>query len=178
MVKTSKDRRLSVHIHHLERLLQHQLRLSKVENRFPWIRFIVLIIGISSISTAARLGGYAAGILIAILSSTVFIGIVHQHQRIIQKIEKTRTHILWITSQAARMSLDWAGIPQSRSVKTNPDHPFEKDLNLIGDRSLHHLINIACSRGGNERLQAWLLNPNPNIEEIRARQGLVRELTP
>jgi hypothetical protein len=92
-----------------------------------------------------------------------------------------RRHTIWLhikTTHAARMTLDWARIPPSPAVPSDIGHAFANDLNLIGERSLHQLLDTAISRQGSARLRAWLLHPLTAPEQVRARQSLVRELMP
>jgi DNA mismatch repair ATPase MutS len=57
-----------------------------------------------------------------------------------------------------------------------PGHPFETDLDITGERSLHRLLDSAVTKEGSERLKSWLLNPRPDRHLIERRQTLVQEL--
>jgi hypothetical protein len=76
------------------------------------------------------------------------------------------------------MTLDWPRIPLPPAVPPDPEHPFAADLNLIGERSLHQLLDTTMSREGSARLRTWLLSPNLEPTQVRARQDCVRELRP
>src|ERR1043166_3400152 len=79
--------------------------------------------------------------------------------------------------QIARIHLDWERIPPADSTASAiAGHPFETDLDITGERSLHRLIDCAVTKEGSERLKSWLLNPRPNPELMQHRQKLVREL--
>ncbi|GCE16367.1 MutS family DNA mismatch repair protein [Dictyobacter kobayashii] len=58
------------------------------------------------------------------------------------------------------------------------DHPFETDLDISGERSLHRLLNTGVSLEGTLRLRDWLLELEPDSAIINDRQVLVRELIP
>jgi DNA mismatch repair ATPase MutS len=58
------------------------------------------------------------------------------------------------------------------------DHPFALDLDLVGERSLHQLVDTAVSLEGSQRLRDWLLTAAPDPASIQKRQMLVQELTP
>jgi len=79
--------------------------------------------------------------------------------------------------QIARIQLQWERLPDIDSARL-PDasHPFEGDLDITGERSLHRLLDCAVTREGSERLRSWLLSPRPDAELIAHRQRLVREL--
>ncbi len=76
------------------------------------------------------------------------------------------------------MRRDWLEIPEPVDIAGEPEHPFAADLNLIGRRSLLHLLDTTLSRGGLERLRSWLLYPVLDAEHVRQRQAVVRELVP
>lgn len=79
-----------------------------------------------------------------------------------------KTHI-------ARMNLDWENIPPVEDTREK-DHPFENDLQISGPGSLYQLISTCYSDEGRARLRQWLLNRVPDLEAIRTRQGIVRDL--
>ena len=54
--------------------------------------------------------------------------------------------------------------------------PFAHDLDMVGERSIHRLLDTAVSRGGSARLNNWLLATEPDSVQIERRQALVREL--
>lgn len=110
-------------------------------------------------------------VLLAIFS--VFVALHARLKRWIEAFEGwrriKRAHI-------ARMTLDWAGMPPAPKIDPIPDHPFEIDLDITGEFSLHRLLDTAVSREGSGRLRAWLLATAPDLDAIERRQALVREL--
>ena len=88
---------------------------------------------------------------------------------------------LWLDikrTQQARMTLDWDAIPEPPDYAPSPQHPFGNDLAITGRCSLQHLLDMTISQQGSQRLREWLLQPRPDLERIRTRQAVVRELTP
>jgi hypothetical protein len=141
-----------------------------------------------------RLGGFVTGVLVSLAAFllidatafwvTVFLAIiafaiiVAAHRRINAAIQR---HEVWLwhqRAQVARLRLDWAHIPPAFAAQPIAQHPFAADLNLCGDRSLHHLLNTAVTVEGSQRLADWLINPRPDARAIHNRQALVRELRP
>jgi len=82
--------------------------------------------------------------------------------------------------QAARIHLDWERLPFSDQAadQSSPDagHPFDADLDITGERSLHRLLDCAVTSEGSRRLQSWLLSKSPDPLIIKQRQSLVQEL--
>ena len=67
-------------------------------------------------------------------------------------------------------------MPKHQTFHVAADHPFDQDLNITGEYSLHRLLDICISRQGSERLKTWLLHTWPDLNKIAQRQNLVREL--
>ncbi len=76
------------------------------------------------------------------------------------------------------MTLDWPNIPALSAFQPQFDHPFEADLDIVGQYSLHRLFDVAVSAQGSARLRQWLTTTAPDIETIHRRQALVQELAP
>jgi hypothetical protein len=78
--------------------------------------------------------------------------------------------------QVARIHLDWERLPLSDQSPSEATHPFETDLDITGERSLHRLLDSAVTREGSRRLKSWLLGIRPDALIIKKRQSLVHEL--
>lgn len=105
-----------------------------------------------------------------------FILFVRAHRSIEEAVGR---HDIWRRikqTHVARMSLDWSQIPAASPVSPRLDHPFALDLDLVGDHSLLQLLDTAVSLEGSQRLSGWLLDTNPQLIHIAARQPLVAEL--
>src|SRR4030095_11952711 len=76
----------------------------------------------------------------------------------------------------ARINLDWDHLPATDHSPAEQNHPFELDIDVTGERSLHRLLDTAVTREGSFRLKSWLLNKAPDLLVIAKRQLLVREL--
>lgn len=150
--------------------------LSRASNRYSWIRLGVFLGG-----TALTIGSYyAAGAwlfwLVGAVALVVFGGVVRYHRQIDRTIARYTIWRRLKTSEIARIRLDWQHIPKPKRIEPQLDHPFETDLDIAGERSVHQLIDTATTYGGSQRLRAWLTNPIPDPALIAHRQALVREL--
>lgn len=128
---------------------------------------LILFLGPPALRAAAPLAGVA-----------LFSGVVILHRRLDQVRVRFLLAHKYTSQQLARASLDWDGIPDPPAIAASADHPFAADLNLLGRRSVHQLLDTATSRHGSERLADWLLDPTPDLAQIRRRQGLALELLP
>jgi len=120
----------------------------------------------------------AAGLLVLVVG-LLGLGILAFFHR---RIERTyRRHALWSRikdEQRARAQLDWNVIPAGSLAAEPVSHPFSNDLDLVGPRSVHQLLNIAVSAEGSRLLRRWLTVPEPDPALIRRRQRTIKELVP
>lgn len=75
------------------------------------------------------------------------------------------------------MTLAWDKLPAAKAFEVPTDHPFAVDIDLVGEFSLHRLLDTAVSREGSERLHQWLLDPNPDPGAVLERQQIIQELS-
>ncbi len=171
--KSARHRVLSRHV---ERLGAEIENLRELDQRYFWVRLAALVAGAVGLFLAYQ-SRQSSVFLIAIL---VFLGIfsivVYLNRRVRRSIFRFRLSRVYFKSQLARMGLDWGKIPSPSINPADEQHPFASDLNLIGDNSLHQLLNTAISRGGSLRLQEWLLKTEPDLDEVNSRQAGVKEL--
>lgn len=116
--------------------------------------------------------------LVVVGGIAAFIGAVRLHR---QTQAAFARHLHWRKikrEHQARLRLDWEHIPTAKAVLVTRDHPFASDLDLIGERSVHRLIDTSHSQEAGQRLADWLLTPVPDHAALQARQALVQELRP
>ena len=115
----------------------------------------------------------AAGVVLVTLA--LFSYLVLRHRRVASQIQWFEANKRLLSTRLARLRLDWDGIPPSRA-SVDANHPFAHDLDIIGDFSLHRLLDGAASSGGGARLLDWLTTLQPEIRAISARQSHISEL--
>lgn len=156
-------------------------RLSELEqrgDRLGWLRVGIFFGGIALSIVAFVLVGwwlFLPGIVLTIITFSVA---VFFHRRITRSIARHTILRHVTTSQIARIRLHWERIPAANADPPLAEHPFDLDLDISGNRSLHRLLNTAITSDGSHRLLSWLLNTHPDLAAIERRQALVRELTP
>lgn len=166
---------LSRHVRRVERQLADRQRRS---DRLSAVRLLLVVIGGPALWFAFFLGGGGPGAVLTVILIALFAAVVRVHRRIKASIQ---AHEVWLRikgMQVARIRLDWDALPRPRSDPPPDGHPFALDLDLVGERSLHRLLDTAVTREGGRRLLAWLLDTHPDPAAIRRRQALVRDLTP
>lgn len=172
MSKKTRLQSLSAQIQRFQQRLSHHRQRSQTFSR--WRALTLLIGGIATIG-AFNVATWLGWLILAI-SMAVFAPLVHVHRKLNRSIER---HEYWIEIkkvQQARIHLDWIKMPPTLNEPLE-EHPFAKDIHLTGPKSLMHLINVAISEGGQQRLRSWLLNAEPARDQILKRQTRVKELT-
>lgn len=157
--------------------LEHRLTgLERTSRQLSTVRLIAaLVLVVSALIALTVEGAFACGI-VALMALVVFILLVAQHNRLKRDIYAFRTWQYIKRRHVARLTLDWATMPPASVAEPQPDHPFEVDLDVTGEYSLHRLLDTTATREGSDRLREWLLTTMPDIGAIRQRQTLVAAL--
>ena len=163
---------------HLTRLDQRIVRLKAVDRRISWLRLGVFILGGVVVWVATSRWG-STGFWWALAGAVAaFAGAVFLHRRLDGWTSTLRTWREIQASQLARMELDWSHLPPASQPPNPTQMTPDQDLDLIGPRSLHNLLDLSVSRQGSRLLASWLTQPTPDLDQIKMRQALVRELAP
>lgn len=160
----------------IDRLSRRITALNILSGRFTRWRVGVFFGGIFPIILAFNVGdswGYGA----IVLWLAVFSGLVILHQRVKTAIRRFELWRGLKRESLARVQLDWKHLPPSQFTP-NTDHPFSADLDIVGEYSLHRLLDTTFSVGGASRLRDWLLQTEPDHQTILARQTLIQTLRP
>src|SRR5690242_3529855 len=161
----------------IERLRRRAGSLDEISRKYWTARRIVLVSGVLLAMALCGLAGNKAAWFVGALLALVFSVVTVYHNRVRDSLTRNSLLIEIKQVQIARIQLDWERIPPADlSAPTVSGHPFETDLDLTGERSLHRLIDGAVTREGSERLKSWLLSARPDVELIERRQALIREL--
>lgn len=107
----------------------------------------------------------------------VFAVLIHVHDRVIRAHAAAERAIRFYERGLARIEDRWAGTGEPGERFHDEHHLYANDLDLFGRGSLFELLSLARTRVGEERLAEWLKQP-ASLDELRARQDAVEELTP
>jgi len=171
-LKRTRTESLSNQIQRLQQRLKHYRDRSQ---KFSNWRSLTLVSGLV-LTTIVFNANVLWGWLLLALSISTFSPLVVVHRKLKRSIERYGYWVYIKQTQLARINLDWSKIPSAKS-ESLAEHPFASDLNLLGSKSLLQLLNVSVSEGGQQRLQGWLLQPEPNQSQILSRQILVKELS-
>ncbi len=173
--KTDRTAANQRQINRLDRRLE---AMNRVNNRYSWACAIVFLGGL----TISAIGFFAVGAglfwLLLAISVALFAAVIYFHRRLERSTRSFRLAREYHRIQVARANVEWSELPAARAGVPRPGHPFEGDLDLVGERSLHRLMDTTVFDGGSDRLRDWLGNTVPDLDIIRNRQALVEELCP
>ena len=169
--RTSLDRLIA-------RLDRRIRSLETLSDRFFWFRLGVFVLGGLGTWLAASQVGGQRGWLALLVSAAVFFLVVNYHRRLDRQLKRIRLWRGFRNEQAQRRILNWGEIQDYEIEHPEPLSSLAVDLDLLGPKSLHHLIDISVTQEGSRVLADWLTIRTPKIEEVARRQEIVRELVP
>jgi MutS-like protein len=159
----------------IARLDRRSKRLEQISSKYWLARRVIFISGSLLVLITWQFGA-RIGLLVAALFVIFFSVVAIFHNRLREAITRNDMMLQIKTVQVARINLDWQHLPPANHLPSIPDHPFETDIDVTGERSLHRLLDTAISKEGSLRLRSWLLNERPDLSTITRRQALVGEL--
>ncbi len=156
----------------LESIARADAALSRVRVALGVGIFAALLVLFTADAGAVQAG--AAGVAAVLLAA--FVVAARRHGRLDRTAKRWRAWRQIRLDRRARTARDWDRLPPPLDARAPADHPFAGDLQVLGPRSLHHLIDAAGTDGGRRRLAEWLLTTAPDAAAIADRQALVRDL--
>jgi MutS-like protein len=173
MPKT-KARSLTRLVEKLDRLITLATASSSTMTRWRLILFIA-----GAICTVAlyKMEWYQAGNGALAVFVALFMIVAFYHNRLESRLHRLRLWKQIKLVHLARLSLDWDHIP-ARSFNAPDQHPYAKDIDLVGPHSLLHMLDTTVSSHGQARLASWLLEQPPGPDQWLLRRRLVQELVP
>ncbi len=172
-----RERRLHALKRQVARVERRRTALNRVGDRYVWARVLVFFGGVPAFVAAYYYADTGVWAACGMVWLALFGLLVRHHRRLKTGIAR---HEIWCAikrAHIARAELDWEHMP-APFTSPHAASPIEVDLDLTGTHALHRLLDVGVSRAGSARLLAWLSSPQPDPEQARARQALVRELTP
>ncbi len=168
-----REEQLVRQITKLERRLK---KLQQRSSRLAQLRLAVFFTAVFSSAFAFLQWGAWPWLVTLSVGLVPFAGLVWWHRSVETAVHQLAIWLDIRRTHLARLRLDWDALPPPLPVPARFDHPFALDLDLVGERSVHRLLDTAVSEEGSERLRSWLLAQTPDMPEIARRQKVVAEL--
>jgi hypothetical protein len=161
----------------IARLRRRESVLNEISRKYWNARRIIFVSGALLALAFCNFAGSTVAWLVATLIALLFLVVSIFHNRVRDSLLRNSLLADIKQVQIARIHLDWNRIPHGDpATLSSKGHPFESDLDIIGERSLHRLLDCAVTKEGSERLKSWLLSARPDAQRIQQRQALVHEL--
>ena len=161
----------------IARLKRRAEVLDEVSHKYWIARRAIFVTGVLLALVCCNFAGSTPAWFLAALIAIAFFIVTVFHTRVRESVTRNSLLINIKQVQMARIHLDWDHIPPADlSMASITGHPFETDLDITGERSLHRLVDCAVTKEGSERLKSWLLSVRPDAQLIKHRQTLVQEL--
>jgi len=162
----------------LPRLERRIAALENLSRKFSRARLVLVLLGVVLVYLTSQFFNDAVAWTLFFLLTSAFAVLAQRHNRVEQSLARHRIWHRLKGEHAARMALHWEKIPKPDLTPEAGTHPFAADLNILGERSLLHLLDTTTALGGSKRLRTWLLHPHTDPALILQRQNLIRELQP
>ena len=132
-----------------------------------------LIFGIAALYFRSDILSYLT-LFVFIIIFPVSARIQHKAKQTLVKFEAWKQIKI---DQLQRHNLNWDALPKSE-LALPPEHPFAKDLDILGVFSLHRLLDNTISRQGSKLLLKWLSSFPESADSLLDRQESVKEIIP
>lgn len=161
----------------IARLERRAKQLEAISKKYWTARRVIFLCGGLVSLFLCRYAGGIIGWTVAAVFLVGFFVVATYHRKVRESVSRNSLMVGIKQTQVARILLDWDQMPRDDDSSTEANHPFETDLDITGERSVHRLLDSAVTTEGSRRLRSWLLTTTPDPATIRKRQALVRELS-
>jgi hypothetical protein len=160
----------------IQRLTEQITRRKQKSRSFSWYRLFVFLAGAAGTTFFYYSNQTVLAWICIFLFIVVFNIVAFFHRKIEASLKRFNIYLEYKSSQLARMNLDWEYIEPVKESTSGSSHPYENDLDITGPKSIFHLINGCVTEEGVEFLKQLLLKIDSTVDDILARQSIVKEL--
>ena len=158
------------------RLTRRSRQLEDLSSKYWLARRALFVAGPLLALFAGQYAERSTALAVLGLFVVIFVLVTLYHNRVRESIARNGLMLNIKNVQVARLDLDWAQLPHTDQPPPEANHPFEADIDVTGEKSLHRLLDTSVTKDGSGRLKSWLLDNAPDPLIIAKRQSLVREL--
>lgn len=159
---------------------QHETILEKDNKIFNIVGYIrifalvmIILLGIFMFSMSFPLAVVIALIIAIVAFAVLWIF----HSKLHNKIHFHQGIVTVCTRQLARISGEWVNFKNTGAELADTSHPYARDLDIVGAKSLFQFINTTHTWHGRKAFAKDLLAPSYSTAEIEKRQTAVEELS-
>ena len=112
--------------------------------------------------------------ILLLVGFILFSFLIYQHKQVSTAEAIIEKRLIQTRTRIAKSKRIWQDMPHPFPNPLTSDHPYAKDLNLFGEKSLHRLIDSSLSEIGSKKLADFLLTPAANPSIVVWRQNQIR----
>jgi hypothetical protein len=145
--------------------------------RLSWSRLAAAFVVVLAIAYSNRGGSPGIAWITAVIGAGAFLVLVRLHRHAAACATRERETAAACRAGVARCLRDWPNVPPPR-LATSPAGrgATARDLDVFGDVSLFHLLDVSAPALGGTRVVEWLLADPADVATIMERQRSVAEL--
>jgi len=171
----TKDELINIYNKSIERFFKKRNSYLSKSKRTGFVRLCIFFGNFIVSYFIYRMFPWEYAVVVFLLLLSAFLILTDYHNKLIKGIFRIDKWIDVKRQYIERINLNWESITPS-FFTPDPAHPFDSDLSITGERSLHRLINFSYNIEGAAMLKNWLCNISPSKVVIYARQNLIKEL--
>lgn len=151
-------------------------KTERTASNIAWLRFSVFLGGVTIFFTLFFLSYKDFAAAAAVIFALIFIIVSVRQSLVLNLVKKYKLWLQIKKTHLARINLDWNNIPPVKDFRDEEISPFESDLDLTGEKSIHRLIDQSKSFEGSRYLKNLLVHHSLDKEKITERQAIIKEL--
>src|SRR6476660_3585068 len=130
----------------IERLRRRADQLNVISGKYWTARRIIFVSGALLALAFCNFAGTKSAWFVAALIVILFSLVTVYHTRVRDSLTRNSLLIVMKQVQIARIQLQWERLPEADQTRLpDANHPFESDLDITGERSLHRLLDCAVT---------------------------------
>lgn len=136
----------------------------------------VLLVGVAIAAAIwASSGDHAQPKSLYAALAVLFVALLFPQISVDRRRARARRRAAFYAHAIDRLDGGWTAFPSTGDSLTDADHPYARDLDVVGEGSLFQLLDTTRTRQGERTLGTWLLEPC-DVAEVQTRVATVRSL--
>jgi DNA mismatch repair ATPase MutS len=170
-----KQNRIENYQTRIEKYTQEAQKIRQRVYFMGFVRLIEFLTGISLVIILFESKLYTSGNLVIVGFGFLFLYLVKIHASLKEKKQHIDNLVQINQKEAEALQGNISAFDTGKELMSI-EHPYEYDLDILGEKSLFQFLNRTCSALGKYTLADWLKYPQKDKEEILARQAAIQEL--
>ncbi len=150
-------------------------RQKKAIKKIAFLRLSWFLIGVIGIAMATNTNYWVLGAMLALFIG-VFVALLVKHTRALALQEQYKAYVNVYTKECAILNHQFQDYDTGMDFYTE-QHPYAKDLDVLGKNSLFQYLNRTFSKQGRHALAQRLLQALPTKKLIEQHQESIQELS-